>query len=97
MQHTFKFRVLVASAVFMAGACSQTSAADLTDNQIRDILVRSSIALYDGACACPTSLDNRGKPCGDRSAYKKDGHGGVLCARSDVKADTIKKYRELSK
>ena len=98
MQHAFRTRrSLSLFAALICGACAQSNAAELTDSQIKDILVNSSIALYDGACASPTSIDNRGKACGDRSAYKKEGHGGVLCSRSDVKPEMVKKYRELAK
>ena len=45
----------------------------LSDDRIRSILVRQSVARYSGSCACPYNTDRAGRRCGGRSAYSRPG------------------------
>ena len=79
-----------------------------TDAEIRDLLVKESIARHTGPCACPYHrkwnerlfwfpTKFRRRPtvrCGDYSEYVRPGGPTVLCFGSDVPADLVEAYRE---
>lgn len=69
-------------------------AAELSDNEIRQILIEQSIAAYPGNCPCPYNLDRAGRKCGARSAYSKQGRYGPLCYPNDVTDEMVKKSRK---
>jgi hypothetical protein len=65
-----------------------------TDAQIKQILIDESIAAYSGNCPCPYNTDSRGRSCGRRSAYSREGGEAPLCYPKDVSAEMVKAYRE---
>ena len=65
----------------------------LTDAEIRRILINRSLASYSGSCACPYSTDRAGRRCGRRSAYSKPGGASPLCYPRDVSDLAIEAYR----
>ena len=66
----------------------------LSDAQIRDILIKQSIAEYPGNCPCPYNRASNGSRCGRRSAYNREGGAQPLCYPKDVSAETVREYRE---
>jgi hypothetical protein len=66
----------------------------LSDAQIRQILIDESIAAYSGNCPCPYNRDSRGRSCGRRSAYSREGGESPLCYAKDVTAEMVKAYRD---
>lgn len=83
---------LIAGALYLMLATAG-SAADLSDDQIRQVLIRQSIAAYPGNCPCPYNVDRAGRQCGRRSAYSKQGGYGPLCYSTDVTAEMVARYR----
>ena len=69
------------------------AAADLSDADVRRLLIQRSIASYPGNCPCPYNVDRTGRSCGKRSAYSKQGGYAPLCYPSDVTDEMIAKYR----
>lgn len=69
------------------------AAADLSDAQIRQLLIARSIATYPGNCPCPYSLDRAGRQCGKRSAYSKPGGYAPLCYPVDVTIEMVASFR----
>lgn len=69
----------------------------LTDDQIRDILIRQSIARYSGPCPCPYSTMRNGRKCAGNSAWSKPGGASPLCYRNDVNAARVAAYRLLER
>ena len=67
---------------------------ELTDSQIKQILIRQSIASYSGSCPCPYSVDRGGRRCGGRSAYSRPGGASPLCYETDVTQAMVDAYRE---
>ena len=64
------------------------------DDQIRETLMRESVANYRGQCPCPQSIANNGRKCGEQSAYRAKGGGRrPLCYPSDVSESMIRRYR----
>lgn len=95
---------LVAASLFAGSA--QTKNADepkptptakaLTDDQVKDLIVRDSIAEYQSTghpCACPYNTARNGSSCGGRSAYSRPGGAAPLCYRKDVTAGMVLDYR----
>ena len=64
-----------------------------TDAEIRQILVRQSIAGYSGSCPCPYNTDRAARRCGRRSAYSKPGGASPLCYPGDVSDRAVEAYR----
>jgi hypothetical protein len=82
-------------AIALATVLAVTSVhADLSDKQIRQILIDESIAAYEGSCPCPYSRARNGSRCGKRSAHSKAGGEEPLCYAEDVSDDTVRAYRE---
>jgi hypothetical protein len=77
-------------------ACCTAAAAELTDAEIRALLIQHSIASYPGNCPCPYNLDRAGRQCGKRSAYSKPGGRAPLCYAHDVSQEMVEKFRRQS-
>jgi len=65
----------------------------LTDSQVRQIMIKQSIASYPGNCPCPHNLASNGSQCGKRSAYSKPGGYTPLCSPSDISDEAVKAWR----
>jgi hypothetical protein len=65
----------------------------LSDAEIRQVIIKQSIAQYPGACACPYSVARNGSRCGGRSAYSKPSGYSPICFPQDVTDDMVKKYK----
>lgn len=65
----------------------------LSDAQIKDILIKESIAAYSGNCPCPYHRARNGSSCGRRSAYSRAGGAEPLCYPKDVSAQMVEEYR----
>lgn len=81
--------VCLLSVVFLLG-----SPAAKTDAEIRQELLKKSIAEYSGSCPCPLSKDRAGRNCGARSAYSKPGGKAPLRYEKDVTAKMLEEYRK---
>lgn len=84
--------VRAALAVALAVACAGPAAAQ-TDAQIKQRIIRESIASYPGNCPCPYNTDRAGRRCGARSAYSRPGGHAPLCYPADVSAAQVRSYR----
>jgi hypothetical protein len=81
-------------ALLAASVSSSAQAAKpLKDAQIKEALVKASIASYSGSCPCPFNVDRAGRRCGKRSAYAKPGGKSPICYVADVTAKMIDAYR----
>ena len=87
--------VLIGFALLSASACAQENNRIPADDEIRDLLMLASLALYDGVCPCPDSFNRNNDRCGKNSAYSKGGGAPILCYRTDVTPDMVKRYRDL--
>lgn len=66
-----------------------------SDDEIRDLIIRNSIARYPGPCACPFDRASNGSRCGKRSAYSKPGGYSPLCYRADIPERMVEEFRRL--
>ncbi len=80
------------AALLLLSACS--IAEELTDAEIKKILIEQSIRSYSGSCPCPYNQARNGSRCGKRSAYSKPGGAEPLCYESDVSDVMVERYRK---
>ena len=64
-----------------------------TDEQIKQAIIRESIASYSGNCPCPYNVDRAGRSCGRRSAYSRPGGAAPICYPEQVTQAMIDRYR----
>lgn len=86
-------RIACFSVAALAAALSAPAAAQRSDAQIRQQIVRESIAAYPGSCPCPYSVDRGGRRCGARSAYSRPGGYAPRCCPSDVSDAEVRARR----
>lgn len=65
----------------------------MSDTQVKQAIIRQSIASYSGSCPCPYSTARNGSRCGGRSAYSRPGGAAPFCYASDVSAAQVAAYR----
>src|SRR6266581_1366214 len=75
-------------------ASGQSTKSSKTDDQIKQEIIRQSIASYRGTCPCPYNTDRAGRRCGARSAYSRPGGASPLCYAQDVTAKMVAEYRK---
>lgn len=80
----------LAATLLMLGG---TAALAQSDAEIRQRIVRQSIAAYPGPCACPYNTDRAGRSCGRRSAYSRPGGYAPLCYPRDVSQAEVEAWR----
>ncbi|HET9862738.1 MAG TPA: hypothetical protein VFP37_04805 [Steroidobacteraceae bacterium] len=79
------------SGLVLAGAAWSTQ---MTDAQVRQQIVRESVASYSGRCPCPENTDSAGRRCGARSAYSKPGGARPICYTREVSDEQIREFRK---
>ena len=80
--------------MFVLGTVGAVGSEEKTDQEIKQELIRMSIALYSGSCPCPYNTDRAGRRCGRRSAYSRPGGSAPLCYESDISQEMVDEYRE---
>lgn len=65
----------------------------VTDQQIREMMIKESLQSYPGNCPCPYNTMKNGQSCGGRSAYSRPGGRSPLCYPKDVSDQMVKAYR----
>lgn len=65
----------------------------VTDQEVRDMIIKESISSYPGNCPCPYNTMRNGRNCGGRSAYSRPGGRSPLCYPKDVTDPMVKAYR----
>lgn len=85
----------VGLAVLMVLTAASPSAGgqSMSDAQVRQAIIRQSIASYSGSCPCPYNTTRNGSRCGGRSAYSRPGGEAPFCYASDVSAAQVAAYR----
>ena len=86
--------VLCTVIIFAFGAASSQ---ELSDDEIRQLLIQQSIRSYSGSCPCPYNTARNGSRCGGRSAYSKPGGASPLCYAKDVSDAMVERYRNRRK
>lgn len=84
---------LAAIALAAATLTFGSAATAQSDAQVKQRLIRQSIANYSGSCPCPYNVDRGGRSCGARSAYSRPGGAAPLCYASDVTPAMVRAAR----
>jgi hypothetical protein len=84
--------VLALLAISISVTAGQT--AKQADAEIKQLIIKESIAAYKGSCPCPYNADKAGRSCGARSAYSKPGGASPLCYEKDVTQKMVDDYRK---
>lgn len=79
--------VVASNPVFAKGSA-------ISDAQIKENIIKESIADYPGTCACPFNRARNGSSCGKRSAWSKAGGYSPICYKDEVTKEMIKAWRE---
>lgn len=66
----------------------------LSDGQIKQRIIKQSIAEYPGSCACPYNSARNGSSCGGRSAWSRGGGYAPMCYAKDVSATQVRAWRQ---
>ncbi len=83
--------------LFLSFSASATK--QMSDAEIRQAIVKESIAAYKGICPCPYSTHPDGKQCGHRSAFSQKNTGskgandGPICYEINVTLKMVEEYR----
>ena len=80
-------RSAIAAVLLILLATAAFAAEPMTDAQVRDAIVKDSIAAYLATghpCAFPYNLARNGSQCGGRSAYSRPGGAAPLCYPTNV-------------
>lgn len=85
---------LRAALLLLIASTAVAEGRKLSDAQIRKLLIKESIAAYDGNCPCPYSYASNGSRCGRRSAYDREGGEAPLCFPRDVTDEMVQDYRD---
>ena len=85
--------VLVAVALGVSFGQTQPSRTPKTDGEIRQAIIKESIAGYRGNCPCPYNVDRAGHSCGARSAYSRPGGASPVCYAKDVTQKMVDDYK----
>jgi len=83
----------LALAALAAVGIAFSAAHAQSDAQVKQSIIRESIASYPGPCACPYNVDRAGRSCGRRSAYSRPGGYAPICYPADVTPDQIEAWR----
>jgi len=81
-------------ALFVIALSGMAAVGAPSDADIKQAIIRESIASYPGNCPCPYNTDRRGHSCGRRSAYSKPGGYSPICYPADVTPEMVKQYRK---
>jgi hypothetical protein len=82
--------ILLVLSLFVAPAFANNA---LSEADIREKIVKDSVASYQGICPCPYSTHPDGTQCGYRSAFLKRSSNEVICYEINVTLKMIKEYR----
>jgi hypothetical protein len=74
-------------------ATASSLAQGMTDAEVKQAIIRESLASYPGPCPCPYNTMRNGRACGKVSAYSKPGGYSPVCYVNDVTPEMIVTYR----
>jgi len=83
--------LIVALAI---GGLVLSAASAQSDAQVKQQIIRQSIAAYPGPCPCPYSVMRNGRSCGGRSAYSRPGGYAPICYPADISQAEVRAWRE---
>jgi hypothetical protein len=92
MRSRLSVAVVLASFALLPGSVG-LARAPMTDAQVRQAIIKQSIADYGGSCPCPFNKAKNGSNCGGRSAYSRRGGSPPFCYAKDVTNSMVADWR----
>jgi len=83
--------------LLVIGSYLQPALAAGSDAEIKQQIIKQSIASYSGNCPCPYNTARNGRKCGKRSAYSRPGGASPICYEEDVTPAMIEAYKKKQK
>ncbi|MES2294311.1 MAG: hypothetical protein V4527_13495 [Pseudomonadota bacterium] len=80
-------------AISLIALAVPASQAAMSDADIRQGIIRESLAGYPGPCPCPYNRMRNGRSCGNVSAYVRPGGYSPICYDRDITADMIRQFK----
>ena len=74
-------------------AMPATGRSTLSGAQIKQRIIKQSIAEYPGNCPCPYNSASNGSSCGRRSAWSRAGGYAPMCYAADVSKAQVSAWR----
>ena len=94
MKYAVRGRIAaLATLAFSLSTFTSGAEARQSDAQIKQAIIKQSIANYPGNCPCPYNSARNGSRCGGRSAHSRGGGAAPLCFASDVSQAEVEAYR----
>lgn len=90
------------STIGVPGYCAEelesnvAAMSNMSDQNVRFLVLGASKMQYGGECACPYDKDSRGAVCGDRSAYTRTGGRAPYCFAEEVPASALPAMRSFA-
>ncbi|MBN9287908.1 MAG: hypothetical protein BGO43_00170 [Gammaproteobacteria bacterium 39-13] len=86
------WKLFCAILVFPLSANAFGELKAMTDDEIRQNIIKASLKSFEGECPCPYSRDSKGRECGEDSEYFRS-RGKILCYRQDISIADVNAYR----
>jgi hypothetical protein len=86
-------RHMLAAAAILCGFGLSAPALAQSDAQIKQKIIKASIANYSGNCPCPYNTKSNGHRCGGNSAHSRGGGASPKCFASDISPADVKAWR----
>ena len=83
---------LIITLLFTALTATAALAA-MTDDEVKEAIIKESIAKSPVPCPCPFSLTQNGKECGGQSAFLHPGEYEPICYDAQITQEMIRAYR----
>lgn len=87
-------KVLTTSFMFIILLSLPSFAFAQSDDEIKNIIIKQSIASYPGKCPCPYNSAKNGSRCGKRSAYSKRGGYAPKCYPEDISPQELREWKQ---
>src|ERR1044072_9281317 len=81
-------------AALAVGGLVLSAASAQSEAQVKQQIIRQSIAAYPGPCPCPYSVMRNGRRCGGRSRLRRPGGYAPICYPADVTQAQIDAWRQ---
>ncbi|WP_425452617.1 hypothetical protein [Edaphovirga cremea] len=68
-------------------------AGTMSDEQVKQQIIKESISAYPGNCPCPFNSARNGSRCGKRSAWSREGGYAPICYADEISDQMIADWR----
>lgn len=93
MKTTLAVTVVCTVALLSFSTLSMAKPHRISDEQIKERIIRESISSYSGNCPCPYNSARNGSKCGKRNAWSRAGGDSPICYKDDVSRKMIDAWR----